>query len=70
MGDDTSRRVAELRRELARQDAAWASAKTQLATLGDVTLAVPDEALEAIDRACTRAKAVNHELPAAYAVRG
>ncbi len=71
MKDDARRPVEELRRELARQDAIWAHAKEQLLALGDVTLAVPDEALDAIDRACAHAQRREATaMVAGYAVRG
>jgi hypothetical protein len=58
MTKGATRPLAELRAELARQDAQWARAKAQLRAacdgITDLTLAVPTEALEAIDRACSR----------------
>jgi len=42
-------RLEEIRAERARQDGAWEHAQRVLAQLGDATIFVPDELLEAIE---------------------
>ena len=44
--------LEQLRAQLASQDEAWSQARDALAACGDVTFAVPHEALEAIEEAC------------------
>jgi hypothetical protein len=51
MTTNRDERLAVIERELERQDEAWARARDALARLGDVTLAIPAETLEAITSA-------------------
>jgi hypothetical protein len=52
MSETGDERLAAMLRELEKQDAEWARVREKLAALGDVHLAVPNEALEAIAETC------------------
>jgi hypothetical protein len=51
MATGREERLEAIRRQLKRQDAAWQRAKADLTQMGDVRLAVPNEAIEVIDDA-------------------
>jgi hypothetical protein len=60
-------RLADLQRELARQDAEWVTTKQQLRAAGDYHLVIPAAALESLDEATI---APHPEMPRSYLVRG
>jgi cell division protein FtsB len=67
MTSTSQEQLAELQRELARQDADWAETKQQLQELGDGPIPVPLEILEKLAEA---ASAPVPNPPRHYLVRG